>query len=44
VQLFWTLSDVHCDGLGIDFPGTNDGNFLQPGEFLYEQPRFEVVP
>ncbi len=38
-QVFWVLSDLHNDGLGLD-----DLNFLPAGEVLYAQPRFEVVP
>lgn len=37
--VYWTLSDLHNDGLGLD-----DGNFLPAGEFLYVFPRFVVLP
>lgn len=38
-QVFWVLSELHNDGLGLD-----DGNFLPPGELLVATPRFAVVP
>jgi len=38
-QVFWVLSDLHNDGLGLA-----DGSFLPAGEILFVQPRFEVVP
>jgi hypothetical protein len=37
--VYWTLSDLHNDGLGLE-----DGNFLPAGEFLYGANRFLVAP
>jgi hypothetical protein len=38
-QVYWVLSDLHNDGLGLDAD-----NFLPAGEILLVQPRFVVVP
>lgn len=41
VRVFWTLSAMHCDGIGDSI----DDNCLPEGEFVYTfVPAFEVVP
>lgn len=40
VEVYWTLSDLHCDGLVANI----DENCLPAGEFLYSRTRFTVVP
>jgi hypothetical protein len=40
VELYWTLSALHCDGLAANI----DENCLPAGEFLYSRRPFTVVP
>ena len=40
VQTVWTLSERHCDGLGLD----PDNNCLAAGDNLMRVSRFDVFP
>jgi len=40
LELYWVLSDEHCDGLGT----VRDDNCLPAGEFFYTSFTFEVIP